>query len=309
MRAFVTLNMLFGIKALPETRLYWSKDPFLGMPTVQKIMPRNRFEKICQYLHLNKRENRLPWEAPNYDKLFKVRPLLEAVSVNFRKEYRPSKFVSVDEGMVKYKGRLGFKHYMPLKPVKWGIKVWVLAVSCVRCKSTREKKMAASLNTALGIMLFPTLLAVYRGKIITSFVTIFLLLSDWLKICLPIIYICVELRVWTGQIFQLIWNHPNQHCKHFVTGNQFFGRKGTLWQLSGKTRKLYHLLAHSVMLEATKQFAESRRMERTLKFQRSLQLSFTTSTWGESITATKCVSFTRPQGEQRSGGGTCFGSA
>lgn len=90
-------------------------------------MPRNHFEKICQYLHLNNRENALPQEDPNYDKLFKVWPLLEAVSATFREEYRPSEFVSVDKGMTKYKGRLGFKQYMPLKPVKRGIQVWVLA--------------------------------------------------------------------------------------------------------------------------------------------------------------------------------------
>ena len=29
--------------------------------------------------------------------------------------------------MVKYKGRLGFKQYMPMKPVKRGVKVWVRA--------------------------------------------------------------------------------------------------------------------------------------------------------------------------------------
>lgn len=56
-------------------------------------------------------------EDPNHDKLFKVRPLLDAVSATFRKEYWPSKFVLVNEGMVKYKERLGFKQYMPLKPV------------------------------------------------------------------------------------------------------------------------------------------------------------------------------------------------
>ena len=40
MQAFILLNM-FGIKVLPETRVYWSKDPFRGMPTIQKIMPEN----------------------------------------------------------------------------------------------------------------------------------------------------------------------------------------------------------------------------------------------------------------------------
>ena len=70
------------------------------------------------------------------DKLFKVRPLLDRLANTFRKEYRPSKFVSIDEGIVKYKGRLGFKQYMPTKPVKWGIQVWV----CVVCDLVSDLK-------------------------------------------------------------------------------------------------------------------------------------------------------------------------
>ncbi|XP_030217354.1 piggyBac transposable element-derived protein 4 [Gadus morhua] len=31
--------------------------------------------------------------------------------------------------MVKYKGLLAFRQYLPMKPVKWGIKVWVMAES------------------------------------------------------------------------------------------------------------------------------------------------------------------------------------
>lgn len=53
--------------------------------------------------------------------------MLDVISRTFSNEYRPSKFVSIDEAMVKYKGRLGFKQYMPMKPVKRGIKVWVRA--------------------------------------------------------------------------------------------------------------------------------------------------------------------------------------
>ena len=92
-----------------------------------KVMPRNCFEKIRQHLCLNNCINMLLRDNPANDKLFKVRPLLDRLANTFRKEYRPSKFVSIDEGMVKYKGRFGFKQYMPTKPVKWGIKVWVHA--------------------------------------------------------------------------------------------------------------------------------------------------------------------------------------
>ena len=43
----------------------------------------------------------------------------------FDKQYNPSQNASIDEGMIKYKGRLGFKQYMPMKPIKREIKVWV----------------------------------------------------------------------------------------------------------------------------------------------------------------------------------------
>ena len=35
--------------------------------------------------------------------------------------------MSIDEAMVKYKGRVFFGIYMPKKPIKWGIKVWMIA--------------------------------------------------------------------------------------------------------------------------------------------------------------------------------------
>ena len=54
-------------------------------------------EKICQYLHLNNRENELPWENPAYDKLFKVQPLLDEIANTFREEYEPLQFVSIDK--------------------------------------------------------------------------------------------------------------------------------------------------------------------------------------------------------------------
>ena len=47
-KAFFALNILFGIKQLPEVYSYWSKNQLLGVPEVQKIFPRNHFVKISQ---------------------------------------------------------------------------------------------------------------------------------------------------------------------------------------------------------------------------------------------------------------------
>ena len=94
--------------------------------------------------------------------------MLDAVSTAFREEYRPSKFLSVDEGKVKYKGRLGFKQYMPLKPVKRGIKVWVLADSTNGYLYTMQvytgKKDGGQPEHSLGHRVVSDLVSNLQGK-------------------------------------------------------------------------------------------------------------------------------------------------
>ena len=43
--------------------------------------------------------------------------------------YEPGRDLSVDEAMIPFKGRSSLKQYMPLKPVRRGIKVWARADS------------------------------------------------------------------------------------------------------------------------------------------------------------------------------------
>ena len=62
-----------------------------------------------------------------YDKLFKVRKLIDLVSAQFDSQYNTHGELTIDEAMIKFKGRLGFKQYIKNKPTKWGIKVFVLS--------------------------------------------------------------------------------------------------------------------------------------------------------------------------------------
>lgn len=121
MRAYFGLNILFGIKKLPDNDLYWSKEAALGVPYVQKLMPRDRFDKLTQYHQINDNEKAAPRRHCNHDKLFKIRPLFEAVNRKFLEEYQPFQNLSVDKAMVTFKGQL------TMKPVKRGIKVWMCA--------------------------------------------------------------------------------------------------------------------------------------------------------------------------------------
>lgn len=92
-------------------------------------MPKNRFLKLNQYLHLRDNSNAAPRDTPEFDHLYKVRNLINMLKARFHNRYYPSGDLSVDEGMIAFKGRLSFKQYMPKKPTKWGIKVWQLCDS------------------------------------------------------------------------------------------------------------------------------------------------------------------------------------
>ena len=126
-RAFIGINMIMGIDRKPALAHYWSTDSFLGNPGIQSVFPRERFKALCRYLHLNDSSEIPGHEVPQYDPLYKLRPVINMCQQNFQDRYTPGRDLSVDEGMIKYKGRVHFRQYMPKKPVKYGIKVWMAA--------------------------------------------------------------------------------------------------------------------------------------------------------------------------------------
>lgn len=128
-KAFIVCLIVMGIHQLPALKNYWSSDPFLRVDSVDSVMTANRFKKIVENFHCNDNETQPPKSDQNYDKLHKVRPLLEVLNENIRKVYQPSDVVTVDESMIPFKGRYVLKQYMPKKPVKWGYKVWCLCDS------------------------------------------------------------------------------------------------------------------------------------------------------------------------------------
>ena len=123
MRAFIGVNIIMGIDKKPTIYQYWSTDPFLGNPGIQSTFSRDRFEALCRYLHLHDSQQMPEREDPSYDPLYKVRPLIDLCQRTFRNHLEPGQDLSIDDGMIRYKGRLYFRQYMPKKPVKWGIKV------------------------------------------------------------------------------------------------------------------------------------------------------------------------------------------
>ena len=77
-------------------------------------------------------------ERKLYDKLAPIRKLYKEFVKLCVSNYSPSANCTVDESLLGFRGRCGFKVYIPNKPAKYGIKVYVLADNessyCIKSK-------------------------------------------------------------------------------------------------------------------------------------------------------------------------------
>lgn len=121
---FIGINMVMGYHELPSWKHYWNQDPDLSVPFISSVLSRNRFLQILSNIHLND-NNAMP--EGNTDKLYKLRPLIDSLNNQYAKLYSVSRYVSVDESMILFKGRSSLKQYNPMKPIKRGYKLWSMA--------------------------------------------------------------------------------------------------------------------------------------------------------------------------------------
>ena len=124
MQAFIGLIIATGITRLPRLAMYWETGhPLTGTPGFSNVMSRDRFLQLLRYLHAN---DESLGNADN-DKLYKVRDFTNRINRNFSNNYSMGCNISIDESLIPFKGRLGFKQFIPSKRARFGIKCWVLA--------------------------------------------------------------------------------------------------------------------------------------------------------------------------------------
>ena len=121
--------VLMGINHLPALDDYWSKDPMYHYSPIADRITRDHFCNISRYLHFVENATLTPRGSPGYDRLGKVRPVIDHLSSCFSDLYDPHREVAVDEVMIKFTGRSTLKQFMPMMRVKRGINVWALANS------------------------------------------------------------------------------------------------------------------------------------------------------------------------------------
>ena len=124
--AFLGFVMATSVHSVPRLNNIWSSDWILGVPALAAIFPRYRFWQLWANLHLADNTLAPSRTEPSFDRLYKLQPLLNILGDAFEAAHEPSQQLSVDEAMVRYKGRSSLKQYMPKKPVKRGFKIWCL---------------------------------------------------------------------------------------------------------------------------------------------------------------------------------------
>ncbi|GFW26533.1 piggyBac transposable element-derived protein 4 [Trichonephila clavipes] len=125
LRLFFAVLLLQGVIKKPEQEHYWSKRQTLSTPNFAKVIGRNRFLLLMKFLHFTNNEeldkDRHPWP-----KLNKIYELMEHLQRKFREVYIPGKNLSLDESLMKFKGRLKWKMYIAKKRARFGLKFFVL---------------------------------------------------------------------------------------------------------------------------------------------------------------------------------------
>lgn len=123
-RQFIGVVYIMSLVQLPRVTNHWS--PVLGTPIIQQTMALNKFEKIRQTVHFNDNSKHLPVGNPERDRIFKIRPVVDALNEAYKK-VPMEEHLCVDEQMCSTKARNTLKRYNPNKPHKWGYKIFVLS--------------------------------------------------------------------------------------------------------------------------------------------------------------------------------------
>ncbi|XP_062848170.1 piggyBac transposable element-derived protein 4-like [Trichomycterus rosablanca] len=120
---FLGLLIYMGFTSLHSIHRYWGTKSLQGS-WAKLFMSRDRFKELMAALHVVD-----PATENNLDRLRKLRYLMDHLKTKCQQLFQADENLSIDERMVKSKGRSGFKQYMKGKPTRWGFKLWVIATS------------------------------------------------------------------------------------------------------------------------------------------------------------------------------------
>ena len=125
MRALFGLLYLCGLHKSSHTNAkdLWSADG-TGIELLRKTMSYKRFTFLLRCLRFDNIKDRE--DRRQLDKLAAVRDFFSAFNKKCQEIYSVSEYVTIEEKLEKFRGRCGFRQYMPKKPARYGIKIFAL---------------------------------------------------------------------------------------------------------------------------------------------------------------------------------------
>ncbi|KAJ8963793.1 hypothetical protein NQ314_005373 [Rhamnusium bicolor] len=119
-RTLIGLLILQGVCPKPEYKMYFSRRQSIETPFFPRIITEKKISLVTEIFAL----------CRQFDyKLAKVLPFLDHLRNKFTTSYMPEKLIAIDESLIGWKGRLGWKQYIPSKRKQFGIKLFALCES------------------------------------------------------------------------------------------------------------------------------------------------------------------------------------
>lgn len=127
--AWIGVRLLMGLEKAPTYQSYWNTN-YTGAIyiAIQGAMTVRRFEQIRRFLKINDPREEPENIGAESDFWQKVEPFVEGFREGCLKYYRPGSHVSVDEFLVKYKGRS--RHTMNIAAKAGGKGFKIYGISC-----------------------------------------------------------------------------------------------------------------------------------------------------------------------------------
>ncbi|VDI78460.1 Hypothetical predicted protein [Mytilus galloprovincialis] len=122
---FFGIIIYMSVVKLSALEKYWSTNVLYDHCPVNDVMTKKRFQAILCFIQVTS-----PGDIDKDDKLTRIRYLLEHVKQKSKEFFHPHREISADERMVASKHKFsGIRQFIKEKPIRFGIKLWVLACS------------------------------------------------------------------------------------------------------------------------------------------------------------------------------------
>jgi hypothetical protein len=126
MLVFLALIIEMGHCIRDKLTDYWTRAEHFHTTFYTNAMKRDRFLHTLHFLHFTDNKNEPDLTDVNSDRIRKMRNLFDILKENFSKFYNPSEHLAVDEVIVRFKGYVIFRKYIPKKHKCFGIKIYKL---------------------------------------------------------------------------------------------------------------------------------------------------------------------------------------